>query len=226
MSLAQFVSSYLMAWEGNGSLQGDAWIALTDVMKRADVEEINTQMNVLTTRRLWNTELLSIFYDELRNRMIDDTTFVFSITDSRVEVTIGFESSYLLPDDGSTVISSDAFPEEERSRLLFMLIDGGVTAIFEDGSLVGLSSEKDDIELPEGLSSPIVSGDEPVSIQEMPDFTFMKRLLTAVRGDPEVIDMHASGLINQLIDYEEALDNANDEGFTFEGDLYLDPSER
>lgn len=222
MALSQFVASYLMSSEGHTPLEAVGWETLHHAIKLSDMEEIITQANVLTAQRLWNDAISIIFSTEIYERISEDTTFVLSFSPEDVVAYIGFDDGYFIPDDDFLhLISSDLFTDELVARIAFMFIGDSVEVLVEQDSIT-LSNLQDTVTLSINLPDSYIGTSKRVVIRERPDFNVVKRVyLSLIRGEPEIIDTHADKLINQLIDYEEAVDIKFDNGFTFEGDVFL-----
>lgn len=247
MSLAQAVASYLSSWEGHSSLEPESYVRVMDLLEIASVEEMNTEMNALTQQQLWNESLTDAFHDELLSRVNTDTTFAISTAWRRVDqwiqnpfvmAQIGFEDSYLLTDEKNDLIRTDdptvssytltnaSFQEPVAKRLIHLLIDGEVDAtvnVSESGvQIASIASRSDPENRVDFQPTSPQSMTVPVSIQETPDFNVVKRMYLSLKAaNPVIIDFYADRLIDQLIDYGEARDIVNDNGDTFEGQLFL-----
>lgn len=245
MSLPQAVASYLSAWEGHTALAPESYARVMNLLDMASIEEINTEMNSLTQQQLWNGPLTDLFHDELLDRIDTETTFAIStawrnlqdwIQNPFVVARIGFEDSYFLTDEKGNLIRSDdptissytltnaSFQEPVTKRIIHMLIDGPVDVTvnvtpsgLQISSLASRTGEKVDF-LPISDRSYTVSA----QIRETPDFNVVKRMYLSLKtGEPTIIDVYADRLIDQLIDYREARNIVDDNGDTFEGDLFL-----
>ena len=168
--LTQLVANYLNSWEGHTQTEGNNFIILRDRLTTATIDEINTEYNALTQQQLWVTPLLDIFYDEIRGRMFDDTTFAISTTWRSVSewkqhpfvlIRVGFEDAYPVIDgDGSFIrandpnissftLMNDSFEDELQEKIIRLLLHHDLNAIVQVGAdnqtiqIVGLENAKD-----------------------------------------------------------------------------------
>jgi hypothetical protein len=247
MSLPQAVASYLSSWEGHSALAPDDYVRVIDLLAMASIDEINSEMNSLTQQRLWNETLIDAFHDELLNRIDTETTFAIStawktlqewLDNPFVTIQLGFEESYFVTDRKGDLIRSDdptissytlmnaSFQDPVARQLIHMLIDGPVDVTLNVNptgiQIASLSSQTDPDERIKFQPVSDRSLTVPAKIIETPDFNVVKRMyLSLKKGQPEIIDVYSDRLINQLIDYREARDIVDDNGDTFEGDLFL-----
>lgn len=240
MSLPQAVASYLSAWEGHSSLEADAYARVMNLLTRASVSEIVSEMNALTQQQFWNEPLIDLFHDELLRRINSEATFAITTLqrDSQppnVVIWLGFEDSYLLTDQQGELIRQDdptitsytltnaSLQEPVAERLVHLLMEGQVdlTLNLDPIGISDIYNAKSGqrIEFQPSTSSALI---REAQIRETPDFNLVKRMYLGLKsGRPVMVDVAANRLIEQLIDYQEAQDIVDDNGDTFEGQLYL-----
>jgi hypothetical protein len=152
--LTQVVASYISSWEGHTQAEGNNFIRLRDRLKTATIDEINTEYNTLTQQQLWSIPLLDLFYDEIRDRMFDNTTFAISTAWRTVDdwkknpfvlIRVGFEESYsVIDNDGSYILAddpnissftlmNDSFSDEFGKRIIRLLLHHNINAIVQIG---------------------------------------------------------------------------------------------
>lgn len=118
VNLAQATADYIMNWEGHNVLESPSLLTLVDMIKQSTTQEIQNEFNRLSEQHLWNDVLVDVFYEELRNRIMEEPTFVFStnwfelpgwIENPFMTFQIGYNDYYAFVDrDGGAISTSKA----------------------------------------------------------------------------------------------------------------------
>lgn len=240
MSLSEAVAAYLNAWDGHTNVEGELLMNVVDLLTRVSLDQLRTEINALTQQTLWVTPLMDVFYDELLYRIMNDTTFCIStawtsvrdwLTHPYVTVQVGLNDSYFVLDEygnpitynqpyQSYTLMNASFPERTSEELIRLFLDDNIIALCEIGNtitIVGLESTSDSgrrILFAEPGNNIVRV---PAQIREIADWNGIKTLYEGLRKNhPVIVDPQREVLINQLIDYPEALDIIAEGGITYE----------
>lgn len=246
LSLSKAVSNYLPAAESHTEAEGSSLIKVMNILERATIDEIITQINSLTIQNLWNPPLLDAFHDEMLSRLMSETTFtLFTVWVDPAQwsqtpyltLRVGFEDSYLvvdsqgnyvdknLPGLKSLIISNSSFPDTMAQKIIRLILNSDLTGevvVNDTVDVVRIESVNDPTD---GVNLKQNSGQGmkvPIKVVEDPDFNVWRRLYTGLKkSQPVVVDTYESVLINQLIDQPKAQEIHRTGGITFEGNLFL-----
>ena len=245
MSLTQVISRYLAAYEGHTEYEGQGLVDVVQQLSKAPLSELNEEYNALSQQNLWTSTLIDAVYDELLNRLLEETTFSIAtswkstnewIQNPFVYVHLGFDELYYItdvkgnyirisdPDVSSFGLTNDSITESLEANVIRMFLDDIPVAIVEvtpdSLQIVSLTSTDGSILkiYPSANSSNSIQ--VPVTINEDPEFELIRQLYLGVKnGRPGIIDLGAPMLINQLVNLSEAYDIVKNGGITFEGDV-------
>lgn len=226
--LSQLISTYISSWEGHTQSEGSNLIEVQKRLENATIDEINIEFNSITQQGIWVPPLVTVFYDELLDRLMNETTFAISmawqnISNFLVTLQVGFEETYpVINTNGSIIranndniniltLTDDNFLKVIREQIIRLLLrDDDLIALIEitanGPQVIGLVSSRN-------INEPVLFSDRiqnpgssqivriRVKIQEMPDWTMVRRMYQALRDNkPVIVDPFQDRLINQLID--------------------------
>lgn len=253
--LSQLISTYINSWEGHTQAEGDNLLAVQKRLENATIDEITTEFNAITQQSIWVPPLITLFYDELLDRLMNETTFAIStawtnipewIINPFVVIRVGFEETYPVidtnglfiradqPNVQTLTLTNDSFSTPIKNRIIRSLLHDGIIAIVEVTSneiqisgLVSTQNLNEPIWFSKKKQDAFQSIQIKVQIQESADWNHVRRMYQALRADrPVIIDPYQDRLINQLIDTSELEDIIDENGLTFEGDLAIEISGR
>lgn len=245
LSLSKAVSNYLPAAEGHSEAEGESLIKVMNILERATINEIITQINSLTIQNLWSPPLLDAFHDEMLSRLMSETTFsLFTVwvnpnqwlQTPYLALRVGFEDSYLvvnsqgsyvdknIPGLKSLILTNSSFTDVVEQKILRLILNSNLTGEVTVNGAVEVTRVESADDPTDGVNLSPAKGQMkvPIKVIEDPDFNLWRRLYTGLKkGQPVVVDPYESVLINQLIDQPKAQEIHRDGGITFEGNLFL-----
>lgn len=247
MSLTQVISRYLAAYEGHTEYEPQGWVDVVEQLSKAPLSELNSEYNGLSQQNLWTSTLIDAFYDELLNRLLEETTFSIATSWKTIEtwlqkpfvhVHLGFDEVYYITDlDGNYIrvsdpdvysfgLTNDSMTGSMEANIIRMFLDDIPVATVEitpsGPQIVSLTSSDGSVFHIYPSSNTQNTIQVPVTIEQDPEFELIRQLYIGVKnGRPKIIDLGAPVLINQLVDLPEAYDIVKDGGITFEGDILL-----
>lgn len=215
--LSQLISTYISSWEGHTQSEGSNLIAVQKRLENATIDEINTEFNSMTQQGIWVPPLITVFYDELLDRLMNETTFAISTAWQNISewlahpfmiLRVGFEETYPVIDTNGLFIrannanintltlSDDNFSKVIRERIVRLLLHDGLIALVEitpnELQVVGLVSSQnvdEPVLFPNRIRNPNPSQIVRirVKIQETPDWNMVRRMYQALRDNNPVI---------------------------------------
>jgi hypothetical protein len=229
--LSQLISTYISSWEGHTQSEGSNLIAVQKRIENATIDEINIEFNSITQQGIWVPPLVTVFYDELLDRLMNETTFAISTTWQNISewlahpfmiLQVGFEETYhtngsLIRANNDNIntltLSDDNFSKVIRERIVRLLLHDGLIALVEitpnELQVVGLVSSRnidEPVLFPNRIRKPNPSQIVRirVNVQETPDWNIVRRMYQSLRdNNPVIIDPFQDRLINQLSSIEE-----------------------
>lgn len=215
MSLGEAVSKYLLSSDAHDSSQGTDYINLVHLLKNVTMGQLNFEYNALCQQRLWTTPLTDIFYDEILNRLYDETTFSIFISWTTIEswtanpwvkIFLGFEDIYpILTKDGDYILlenevynsyslMNSSFNDDDEKTILRLLLTNKINAyvmVTDNIQIVGI--ENADVPEERLLFFPDIDITKTyrisTKITEFPDWNAVKRMLISVKqGAYELVD--------------------------------------
>lgn len=147
-NLTETVSNYINSWEGHTDSEGYDLKAVEEKLKVATLGEINTEYNSISQQDLWVEPLVDLFYNEILDRLMTETTFSLSVSWRSIQkpfvsVYLGFEDVYpVLDPDGSLIrlddrtissftLMNDSFSDEMRERIIRILLKENILTVIQ-----------------------------------------------------------------------------------------------
>lgn len=136
------VGNYIGEWEGHTQMEGNLYLQLKDMIKEVTIDEINTVYNLLTQQKLWNQPLIDLFYNELLDRILLNTSFALRVMDNfNASVEVNFEDDLVLLADEYMVVDN-MLSDKIRDTIIRMLLDGDISLIINESAIVGAQSSE------------------------------------------------------------------------------------
>ncbi len=144
--MTQVISRYLAAYEGHTEYEGQGLVDVVEKLSKAPLSELNSEYNGLTQQNLWVSTLIDAFYDELLNRLLEETTFSIAtswkssglsdwLQNPFVHVRLGFDEAYYVtdvqgnyirksdPDASSFALTNDSMTSSSENNVIRMFLD-------------------------------------------------------------------------------------------------------
>lgn len=227
---SRLVGNYISAYEGHTEAEGITYIETRERLKSATIDEINTVYNLVTQQKLWTSSLIDLFFDELLDRLLNETTFVIStawkyvsswLNNSFVLIRIGFEENYPEIEDDDTYITGDhdninkinivdsQLDPRIRERIIKMILTGDVNVIIgyseTELRIVAVESvtETDNIIRLSSLTIPNLIRIK-ARIRTAPDWAMIVQMYYGLRTEsPGIIDPFAERVREEEINQAE-----------------------